>query len=117
MVGPLLAPVSQLSTKKVMPKLSVLRREVKRHYLRTKHFACRNLLKGLIRKASSPSERQDLSWQLYDLPRDSSLVRKRNRCSVTGRGRGTYRLFGLSRMPIRNMLSKGELPGVTKSSW
>ncbi|AGO28341.1 putative 30S ribosomal subunit protein S14 [Candidatus Tremblaya phenacola PAVE] len=100
-----------------MAKQSVLKRERKRTSLRIKYCAYRNLLRGLLRQSKSPDETQNLNWKLYNLPRDSSLVRKRNRCLLTGRSRGFYRLFGLSRMPIRNLISKGELPGITKSSW
>lgn len=100
-----------------MARLSVVRREAKRSAIRVKYCAFRVLLKGLLRVVQSRSERQILQNKLYKLPRDSSIIRRRNRCAMTGRGRGTYRLFGLSRIPIREMAAKGELPGVTKSSW
>ncbi|MCL5113020.1 MAG: 30S ribosomal protein S14 [Patescibacteria group bacterium] len=54
---------------------------------------------------------------LYRLPRNSSPVRKNNRCLITGRSRGYMRYFGLSRITFRELASKGEIPGITKSSW
>ena len=57
-------------------------------------------------------------WEgLSKLPRNSSPTRLRNRCRVTGRSRGYIRRFGLSRITFREMALKGEIPGVTKSSW
>ena len=55
--------------------------------------------------------------KMAKLPRNSSRVRVRNRCSLTGRPRGFHRWFGVSRLKLREMASYGELPGVTKSSW
>lgn len=54
---------------------------------------------------------------LHKLPRNSSPTRRKNRCSETGRPRGYMRQFGLSRLAFRERASKGEIPGVTKSSW
>ena len=57
-------------------------------------------------------------WQALDaLPKNSSKVRLKNRCQLTGRPRGTYRLFGLGRMKIREAAFRGEIPGLTKASW
>jgi small subunit ribosomal protein S14 len=57
-------------------------------------------------------------WALLDkLPKNSSKVRLRNRCALTGRGRGYIRMFGVSRIMFRNLASEGKIPGVTKSSW
>ena len=57
-------------------------------------------------------------WALLDkLPKNSSKVRLRNRCALTGRGRGYIRLFGISRIKFRDLASEGKIPGVTKSSW
>jgi len=55
--------------------------------------------------------------ELQKLPRNSSKVRMRNRCKLTGRPRGYMRLFGISRVTFREMASFGKIPGVTKSSW
>ena len=57
-------------------------------------------------------------WALLDkLPKNSSKVRLRNRCALTGRGRGYIRMFGVSRIKFRDLASDGKIPGVTKSSW
>lgn len=55
--------------------------------------------------------------ELQKLPRNSSPVRIKNRCAITGRARGYMRLFGLSRIQFREMASRGEIPGIKKSSW
>jgi small subunit ribosomal protein S14 len=55
--------------------------------------------------------------RLAKLPRNSSKVRVRNRCAITGRARGFHGLFGVSRLKLREMASFGEIPGVVKSSW
>ena len=68
-------------------------------------------------KKLSMEERFKLQLKLNDLPRSSSRVRHRNRCQLTGRSRGVYRKFGLSRIKIRELSLEGKLPGVTKSSW
>lgn len=65
----------------------------------------------------SPSERQDAMSRLHALPRDASPVRLRNRDSVDGRPRGFLRKFGVSRIRMRELAHRVELPGVTKSSW
>jgi small subunit ribosomal protein S14 len=55
--------------------------------------------------------------KLSEMPRNSAKVRIRNRCALTGRSRGVYRKFGLSRIKLRELASAGQLPGVVKSSW
>jgi len=78
----------------------------------------RQELKEIIRDPKTPEEERQLAIrQLNQLPRDSSAVRVRNRCFLTGRPRGYYRKFGLSRIALRDLALRGELPGVTKSSW
>ena len=62
-------------------------------------------------------ERFKLQTKMNDLPRDSSSIRVRNRCKLTGRSRGNYRKFGLSRIKLRELSMSGSLPGVVKSSW
>jgi small subunit ribosomal protein S14 len=54
---------------------------------------------------------------LQSMPRDASASRQRNRCAITGRSRGVYRKFGLSRVKIREVAFRGEIPGLTKASW
>ncbi len=89
-----------------MAKKSVLAREAKRRKMIEKYAAKRAEL-----KAAGDYE------GLAMLPRNSSPTRRRNRDPITGRGRGYMRQFGLSRITFRQHASKGEIPGVTKSSW
>ena len=70
-----------------------------------------------MEKNISMEERFKLQAKLNDLPRDSSANRVRNRCELTGRTRGVYRKFSLSRIKLRELTMSGSLPGVTKSSW
>ena len=77
----------------------------------------RSALKSALRQAGSLEERLDLQRQLSALPRDASPSRVRNRDSVDGRPRGYLRKAGISRVRFRSMAHKGELPGITKSSW
>ena len=73
--------------------------------------------KKIMQKDLSMEERFKIQSKLNDLPRDSSKVRLRNRCVLTGRTRGVYRKFGLSRIKLRELSMAGALPGVVKSSW
>ena len=68
-------------------------------------------------KTISIEERLKLQNKLNDLPRNSANIRFRNRCKLTGRTRGVYRKFGLSRIKIRELSMSGDLPGMVKSSW
>ncbi|MFT3877390.1 MAG: 30S ribosomal protein S14 [Propioniciclava sp.] len=77
----------------------------------------RAALRETIRTASSIDEREDAQRQLGRLPRDASPVRIRNRDAVDGRPRGFLRVAGISRIRFREMAHRGELPGITKSSW
>jgi small subunit ribosomal protein S14 len=65
----------------------------------------------------SAEDRQAAALALAKLPRDGSPTRLRNRCILTGRPRGFYRKFGLSRIALRDLALRGELPGVVKASW
>ena len=76
-----------------------------------------SLKKEIMKKDLSIEERFKIQSKLNELPRDSSKIRVRNRCKLTGRTRGVYRKFGLSRIKIRELSMSGELPGVAKSSW
>jgi len=75
------------------------------------------LKKQIMKKDLSMEERFKVQSKLNDLPRDSSRIRIRNRCELTGRSRGVYRKFGLSRIKIRELSMAGSLPGIVKSSW
>jgi small subunit ribosomal protein S14 len=76
-----------------------------------------SLKKQIMKKDLSIEERFKIQSKLNELPRDSSKIRIRNRCKLTGRTRGVYRKFGLSRIKIRELSMSGALPGVVKSSW
>ena len=75
------------------------------------------LKKKIMDKTISIEERLKLQNKLNDLPRNSANIRYRNRCKLTGRTRGVYRKFGLSRIKIRELSMSGDLPGMVKSSW
>ncbi len=101
-----------------MAKVCMIERDKKRKKLVNKHAVKRAELKKVIKDQSVPAdERFQAMLQLAEMPRNSSKVRMRNRCSLTGRPRSYYRKFSLSRIALRDLASRGELPGVTKSSW
>ncbi len=96
----------------------MIAREVKRAKLVTRYADKRaNLTRIISDPDSSTEDRWDSMIALQKLPRDSSTSRKRNRCALTGRPRGYYRKFGLSRSKLRDVIMRGEAPGVVKSSW
>ena len=100
-----------------MAKKSVVARNKKRILLNKKFDERRKALKeAIMNKKTSVSERIKLSARLSNLPRNSSKTRIRNRCFITGRARGYYGYFGLSRIMLRTMASFGLLPGVRKKS-
>ncbi|MGF1587924.1 MAG: 30S ribosomal protein S14 [Pleurocapsa sp.] len=100
-----------------MAKKSMVEREKKRAHLIAKYADKRAELKEQLRTATSAAQKLEISRQIQRLPRDSSATRQRNRCMVTGRPRGYYRDFGLSRNVLREWAHEGLLPGVVKSSW
>lgn len=100
-----------------MAKKSMIERDKKRQKLIEKYAAKREALKEQFAVATSQQEKLDIHRQLQQLPRNSAPTRLRNRCWLTGRPRGYYRDFGLSRHVIREMAHQGLLPGVVKSSW
>ena len=101
-----------------MAKLSSVQKNQNRLKLIEKFNNKRKILKKKIMdKTISIEERLKLQNKLNDLPRNSSSIRYRNRCKLTGRTRGVYRKFGLSRIKIRELSMSGDLPGVVKSSW
>lgn len=101
-----------------MAKKSMIAREVKRQKLCLKYSKLRaELKKTIINNSVSDDERQDAETRLQKLPRDSTGVRKRNRCSLTGRPHGFYRKFGLGRNKLRESVMRGDVPGVAKASW
>lgn len=100
-----------------MAKKGMIEREKKRQALVAKYAHKREALKEQLAQATSQQARVNLHRQLQQLPRNSARNRLRNRCWATGRSRGYYRDFGLSRHVVREMAHEGLLPGVTKSSW
>lgn len=100
-----------------MAKKSMVEREKKRQKLVDKYAEQRAELKEQFANATSQQQKIEVHRQLQQLPRASSPTRLRNRCWATGRPRGVYRDFGLSRHVIREMAHQGLLPGVVKSSW
>jgi small subunit ribosomal protein S14 len=101
-----------------MAKLSSVQKNLNRLKLIEKFSNKRKVLKKKIMdKTISIEERLKLQNKLNDLPRNSANIRYRNRCKLTGRTRGVYRKFGLSRIKIRELSMSGDLPGMVKSSW
>ena len=95
----------------------MIQRELKRQRLVMKYAEKRADLKKQIKEANFLKEKLALHRQLQQLPKNSSAVRLHNRCLITGRPKGYFRDFGLSRHVLREMAHEGLLPGVTKSSW
>ncbi len=101
-----------------MAKVSMVEREKKRARAVKKYAKKRAELKEIIRNPnSSDEERWEAQMSLQKLPRDSSPVRSRNRCGLTGRPHGYYRKFGLSRNKLREAAMNGDVPGLVKASW
>lgn len=101
-----------------MAKLSLINRDVKRVKLVEKFSAKREALKAIINDQSkSDEERYQARLALQQLPRNANPTRVRNRCVVTGRPRGVFSKFGLTRHKLREMAMRGEVPGMTKASW
>lgn len=101
-----------------MAKTCMIEREQKRRDTVKKYAAKRAALEAIIADASaSPEDRRDARQKLQSLPRNSSPVRLRNRCALTGRPRGVFSKFGIARSKLRELMMRGEVPGVTKASW
>lgn len=101
-----------------MAKKSMKNRELKREQTVAKFAARRAELKEIIRNPNtSDDDRWDAQMKLQQLPRDASPSRLRNRCQVTGRPHGVLRKFELSRIKLREYGMRGDVPGLTKSSW
>ena len=101
-----------------MAKLALMNRAKKREALAKKFAAKRSALKAQMADATlSMEERLEAQRRLQGLPRNASPTRLRNRCSLTGRPRGTFRMFGLGRNKLREAALRGDIPGLTKASW
>jgi small subunit ribosomal protein S14 len=101
-----------------MAKTNMVEREKRRAKIVKKYAGKRAQLKEIIRAPkSTPEQRLAAHAALAAQPRDASASRQRNRCAITGRSRGVYRKFGLSRVKIREVAMRGEIPGLGKASW
>jgi small subunit ribosomal protein S14 len=101
-----------------MAKKSLIERNRKRERLARRYAGRRQRLKAMARDESlSAEERFRARLKLAELPRNASPVRQRLRCELTGRSRGNYRKFKLSRIAVRDLASAGQMPGMVKASW
>ena len=101
-----------------MAKLSLKLREQKRRKTVAKYAAKRaELIAAANDQRASDEDRAEARAKLQQLPRNASPVRLRNRCAMTGRPRGYFRKFGLSRNKLRDIALRGEIPGLVKASW
>ena len=101
-----------------MAKTSSIQRNLKRIKLTKKFLKKRENLKKIIKnKKLSLEERFAAQLKLAKMPRNSSKTRIRNRCEISGRPHGVYRKLKISRIALRDLASKGKIPGMTKSSW
>lgn len=101
-----------------MAKTSSIQKNLKRIKLVNKFFKKRAELKKIIKNKKLPlDERFKAQLKFAKLPRNSAKTRIRNRCEITGRPHGVYRKLKISRIALRELASKGKIPGMTKSSW
>ncbi|MEI7431253.1 MAG: 30S ribosomal protein S14 [Betaproteobacteria bacterium] len=101
-----------------MAKLALINRNEKRRKMVEKYAVKRAELEAIFNDLKrSEEERFEARLKFQALPRNSSPVRLRNRCTLTGRPRGVYRKFGLGRSKLRDFVMRGEVPGMTKASW
>ena len=100
-----------------MARKSLIEREKKKIKLVEKFSQKRSALKDAQKKAATFEEKMDIQRKLQKLPRNSNPSRVVRRCSLTGRPKGVYRKFGLSRTKLRELAMSGKLPGIKKSSW
>jgi len=101
-----------------MAKLSIVNRDLKRRKTVKLYAEKRASILKIIGDANATDEeKSEARISLQKLPRDSSPVRLRNRCSLTGRPRGVYSKFGLGRCKLRDIAMSGNIPGITKASW
>ena len=101
-----------------MAKTSMIEKNKRRERLSKQHRAKRAALKNVVMDRSKAiEERFEAQLKLNELPRNGARIRIRNRCELSGRSRAVYRKFKLSRIALRDLASRGQLPGVVKSSW
>jgi small subunit ribosomal protein S14 len=101
-----------------MAKKSSIEKNTRRIKLAKRTAGKRTRLKEIaIDRTAPPEERFAAQLKLSELPRNGSATRVRNRCALSGRPRGYYRKFKLSRIALRELASSGQIPGMVKSSW
>jgi len=101
-----------------MAKVSMIERQKKRERLVARYAVKRAVLKEVAANQDLPmEERFKARLKLAKLPRNSSATRLNNRCEVSGRPRAYYRKLRMSRIALRDLASRGEIPGMVKSSW
>ncbi len=101
-----------------MAKKSMIAKNLNRRRIVARYAEKRKELKAVIKNPKSSLDEKKLALMaLEKMPRDANPIRIRNRCNLTGRPRGYYRKFGLSRISLREMANNGKVPGITKASW
>lgn len=101
-----------------MAKKSAIAKNERRKKMVEQYRERREELRSIYKNQSvDPETREEAYRRLCKLPRNSSATRVRNRCALTGRPRAYYRKFGLSRIALRDLALRGDLPGVIKASW
>jgi len=101
-----------------MAKKSSIEKNNRRAQLAKRMLPRRARLKALARdRDAAPEDRFEAQLKLSEMPRNSSATRVRNRCALSGRPRGYYRKFKMSRIAVRELASAGQIPGMLKSSW
>ncbi len=101
-----------------MAKLSAINKNKRRLKLSKRYFDKRKKLKKIIMYKKEPlEERFKAQQKLSKLPRNSSMIRVRNRCQISGRAHGVYRKLKISRIALRKLTLEGKIPGMVKSSW
>lgn len=102
----------------MMAKTCMKEREIKRRATVAKFAAKRETLQVAMTDVNASHEsRAEARAKFQSLPRNSSPVRLRNRCALTGRPRGVFSKFGIGRSKLRDLMMSGQVPGVTKASW
>jgi len=100
-----------------MAKLALINKQERRKKMVAKHAKKYDAIKSKMSVTSTPEERIEAMKKMAKMPRNANKTRLHNRCAITGRARGFFRMFGLCRQQVRTLASEGKLPGVRKSSW
>ncbi len=109
---------AQMENRLAMAKKSAIEKNRRRRRIVAKFSAKRNTLRAIANDQELPAEeRFEARLKLSQLPRNSAPTRIRNRCEMTGRPRGVYRKYKMSRISLRDLASTGRIPGMVKSSW